>query len=52
MTDTGYDCKECGTPAAVLAENGRTVIVRACGCDAPIVADMGAGLTGESALSA
>lgn len=52
MTDTGYTCGECGQPVGVLAEDGNTVIVRACACDAPIVAGMDAGLTGESALAA
>jgi predicted nucleic acid-binding Zn ribbon protein len=45
---TGYECKECGEPVAVLTENGNTVIVRACACDAPIVAVMDAGLEGSS----
>lgn len=52
MIDTGYACGECGQPAMVLAEDGNTVIVRACACAAPIIAGMDAGLTGESALSA
>jgi len=52
MADTGYQCRDCGASAAVATEGERTLIVRTCSCDCPIVAVMDAGLDGSSSLSA
>ena len=52
MTDTGYQCRECGEPVVVMGEGDRTVIVRVCSCDAPIVAVMDARVTGTGSLAA
>ena len=50
--ETGYECRDCASPAAVVVEGDRSLIVGTCGCDAPIVADMDAAVDAGSSLSA
>lgn len=41
----GYFCKQCGL-AVIVTKGGK--IIRACKCDAPVIAGMSATATGES----
>jgi hypothetical protein len=45
-----YRCSVCTSPVTVLQGTGGTVVVRACGCAGPIVADLSARVEGRGGL--
>lgn len=49
---TGYQCKACGAAVVVLTQGDRSVIVRTCRCEGPVIASMDVGLTGASVMGA
>lgn len=52
MVDTGYACRDCGATAAVVTDGGRSLVVRSCSCDCPIVAAMETVIDGKGGVTA